>query len=91
MHDPVGADDLGAEGVADALVAQADAQQRDPSGRTARITSLEIPASFGVHGPGEMMMWLGRLRLDLVERDLVVADDEQVEAGSISPRRWTRL
>ena len=24
-----------------------------------RTTSVEMPASCGVHGPGEMMMWLG--------------------------------
>ena len=29
--------------------------------------------------------------LDLVDGDLVVADDLEVDAGSISPSRWTRL
>ena len=46
VHDPVGADDLRAEGVADALVAEADAQQRDPGAKRS-TTSLEIPASSG--------------------------------------------
>ena len=32
MHDPVGADHPGPEGVANALVAQADPEQRDPGG-----------------------------------------------------------
>ncbi len=44
-------------------------------------TSLEIPASRGVHGPGEMISRLGRGRLDLVERDLIVADHPQLEPG----------
>ena len=36
-------------------------------GANRSITSLEMPASRGVHGPGEMMMCVGRLRLDLVD------------------------
>ena len=43
------------------------------------MTSFEMPASRGVQGPGEMMMCVGLQRRDLVERDLVVADDLQVE------------
>jgi len=34
----------------------------------------EIPASVGVQGPGEMTMLPRREPLDLVERQLVVAD-----------------
>ena len=31
-------------------------------GPNRRTTSVEMPASAGVHGPGEMMIWLGARR-----------------------------
>ncbi len=43
-------------------------------------TSLEIPASPGVQGPGEMIRRLGWHGLDLLERDLVVAHDSQIDS-----------
>ena len=58
MHDSVGPDDVRAEAVPDALVAQADAQQ-GILGPNRATTSLEIPASRGVQGPGEMISRLG--------------------------------
>ena len=45
-----------------------------------RISGTEMPASFGVHGPGEMTMCSRIQRLDVVERDLVVAHDLHVRA-----------
>ena len=53
------------------------------------ITSSEMPASFGVHGPGEMTMRSGSSALDLVDVDLVVAHDLHVRPSS--PKYWTRL
>ena len=44
------------------------------------MTSFEMPASTGVHGPGRDDQVGGRGQLDLFERDLVVADDPQVDA-----------
>ena len=64
VHDPRGAHDLAAEGLADGLVAQADAQDRDLARRSVLITSRLMPASFGVHGPGEITMCDGRQRRD---------------------------
>jgi len=49
-----GADDLTAENVADALVAEADAENRDSAGK-----APEIPASRGVQGPGEIIICEG--------------------------------
>ena len=78
MHDPVGPHHPGAQGVADALVAQADAQQRNL--RAEPLDHLvRDPRLPGRAGPGEMIRWVGCVGLDLVERDLVVADDPQVE------------
>ena len=72
VHQLRRADDLAAERDADALVAEADAEHRR-RGPKRRMTSTEIPASSGRPGPGEMTIALGLQRVDLVERDLVVA------------------
>ena len=40
-----------------------------------------MPASRGVHGPGEMIRCVGRPGGNLVERDLVVAMDFEIERG----------
>ena len=56
------------------LVAEAHAEDRHVARRAARSPRSETPASFGVHGPGEITMRVGLERCDLVERDLVVAD-----------------
>jgi hypothetical protein len=60
VHDPLRTHDLAAEGLADALMAQAHAQQRDlraevraPRPPTRRLRSA-------CRGPGEMTMHLGR-------------------------------
>ena len=42
VHDPAGSDDLGAQGMSDALMAQADAQERDP-GREPRDDVVRDP------------------------------------------------
>ena len=42
-----------------------------------RTTSVEIPASAGEQGPGEMMMCDGRHRGDLVDREGVVPADHR--------------
>jgi hypothetical protein len=58
VHELLGAHDLAAEGLADALVAEADAEDGDLAGE-ALITASEMPASLGVHGPGEITMCSG--------------------------------
>ena len=46
--------DATAERLPDRLVAEADAEDRDLARRSAGSAAREMPASFGVHGPGEM-------------------------------------
>ena len=53
VHRQRRAHDLAAEGLADRLVAEADAEDRDRSARPVSIRSRQMPASFGVQGPGE--------------------------------------
>ena len=63
VHHLRGADDLAPEHLADALEAEADAEHRDaPLGRGAGSASLEIPASTGGPGPGEIRMPSGGSR-----------------------------
>ena len=50
------------------------------AGEHASITSIEMPASFGVHGPGEITMRARRSSRDLVDGDRVVALDAHVRA-----------
>jgi hypothetical protein len=47
------ADDLAAEGLADRLVAEADAEHRHARAARRAIRARQMPASFGVQGPGE--------------------------------------
>ena len=68
-----GADHVAAVGLADALVAQAHAEDRRRRAPSRSITSSDTPASFGVHGPGEITMRSGASAVDLVHRQLVVA------------------
>ncbi len=49
-------------------------------GRSVRMTSQEMPASFGVQGPGEMTDALGLERRDFVEGDFVVALHQHLRA-----------
>ena len=51
-----GAHDVAAEACAEALVAEADAEDRAPAREARGSTSFEMPASRGVPGPGEMTM-----------------------------------
>jgi len=76
---------LATEGLADALMAR----------HTPRIGSLpakrliagtEMPASFGVHGPGEITMRSGA-SFSISASDLVIAEDMHVRTNS--PRYWT--
>jgi hypothetical protein len=50
VHQFAGAHDVAAEGRADALVAQAHAQDRQLAGMKCRIAATEMPASAGEHG-----------------------------------------
>ena len=59
VHRPRGAHHAAPVGRADRLVAEADAEDRNGGPESADRPSTEIPASAGVQGPGEMMMWLG--------------------------------
>ncbi len=59
MHDLARAHDAPAEGLADALVAEADAENRHACRRSAGSPRSEMPASFGVQGPGEITIFAG--------------------------------
>ena len=54
VHQRLRAHDPAAERLADRLVPEAHAEDRHLARRSARIAASEMPASFGVHGPGEM-------------------------------------
>ena len=47
------ADHLAAEDLADRLMAEANAEQRHLPAAAFPISSRQMPASFGVHGPGD--------------------------------------
>ena len=78
VHEPSGADDLRPEGLADRLVAQADAQQRNPPGKAldARHGNARLVGSARAGRDDQMRRLSG---FDFVERDLVVAVDLQIE------------
>ena len=82
--------DLAAEHLADALVAEADAEHRDGGRRSARMTSLLRPASSGRPGPGADQHGVGVELVDLVEGERVVRGARSARRPS-SPRYWTRL
>ena len=48
-----------------------------------------MPASFGVHGPGDSTIASGCVRHDVLDRDLIVAMDGHLAPSS--PRKWKRL
>ena len=54
-------------------------------------TALEIPASLGVHGPGEMINRVGRMASISSSVIRSLRTTCKSSPGSISPRRWTRL
>ena len=85
------ADDFTAIDLADGLVAEADAEKWNfcPSPALA-MRSRQMPASFGVHGPGDKHDGLRLLLENFGGRDLVVAMHFARSAPS-SPRKWTRL
>ena len=66
MHDPLGAHDLAAEGLADRLVAEAHAEDRHAAGELA-ISPQRTPASFGRAGPRRDHDVRRRERRDLVD------------------------
>ena len=70
-----GAGDVAAKRLRDALVAEADAQDRQPAGEPAGSARRCMPASLGVQGPGETRRCaLRRQGSHFVERDRVVAN-----------------
>ena len=80
MHDPVGADHPGPEGVANALVAQADPEQRDPGGEPGDQVIGDPRLQRGARTRGDdQMRWIQSL--DLRHRDLIVAADLKIDAG----------
>ena len=80
VHDPVGPHDLGAEGVADALVAEADAEDRDRRGEPLDhgVRDAGFSRRAGAGGDDDP----GRIPVgDRVGCDPVVPDDEDVQRG----------
>jgi hypothetical protein len=59
VDDLVAADDLAAEGLADGLVAKADAEKGDAGLAAALVSGRQIPAAAGSQGPGERTMTSG--------------------------------
>ena len=57
------------------LVAEADAEDRNLAARARGSASSEMPASSGVHGPGEITMRVGRSAATSSTVDRVVAHD----------------
>ena len=90
VHQAVGPHDVGAEGLADRLVPQADAQDRNLGGKAFDASARDAGLA-GRAGAGRDDQMRGRRGRDLVERDLVVAMDLEIERRSISPNRCTRL
>ena len=66
-------DDAPAEGFANGLVAEADAENRQPSRPSSRMAARETPAPLGSPGPGEMTMPLIAAAGNFVHRDLIIA------------------
>ena len=69
---------LAAERLADRLMAEADAEDRNVSARPCAIRSRQMPASLGVQGPGESTMASGSAAMNRGGRDLVVAMHDDV-------------
>ena len=80
VHHLLGPHDLAAVDLADALVAEAHAEHRDPRSPKSRIASFESPASSGRPGPGEIEHRVGLERPHLVEGERVVAVDHGLGA-----------
>ena len=73
MHRLRRAHDVAAERLADRLMAEADAEDRNGSARPCSIRSRQMPASFGVQGPGDSTIASGFAAEHVLDRDLVVA------------------
>ena len=82
------AHDLSPVGLSYSLVTEADAEHRDPSGAFS-ITPSEIPASFGVQGPGETTILSGwSAGISSGESSSL---RRTTTSALSSPRYWTRL
>ncbi len=90
VHDSHVANDFAAKSMADALVAEADAEDgrlaREPLQDIVRHARLVRRTRAG--GDDDVTGFEGG---DLVRRDLIVADTLMSKPRSISPNRWTRL
>ena len=61
------------------------------SPRNRRMRSALTPASFGVHGPGEITRWLGRIATASSTDSASLRTTRTSRDRSISPNRCTRL
>ena len=79
VHDSIGPHHLRTKGMTDTLMAQADAKQGNPGGEPrddfVRDSSLDRRA-----GPRRDDQVAGRRALDVFERDLIVANDFEIDA-----------
>ena len=83
------ADHLAAECLTDRLMAETDAQHRDSCPAAAVIRSRQMPASFGVQGPGDSTIASGWRASASATLSLSLRDTSQ--RAPTSPRKWTRL
>ena len=80
MHDLGGAHDLTAVDLADALMAEADAEDRQPPRRrSTRSRRWRCPRSSGGPDPGDISR-SARLRRRVGRGDRVIADDDRIGA-----------
>jgi hypothetical protein len=88
VHQLLGMHDLAAEGRADALVAEADAEQRDLAGELLD-GATEMPASAGEHGPGEITMRSGFIAA--ISLSVIASLRNTFTSSPSSPKYCTRL
>ena len=79
MHQAIGAHDLAAESLADTLRPR-HTPRIGTSPAISRSRVSEIPASVGVHGPGEITIGVGMKRANAGDVDSVVALDGDIGA-----------
>ena len=91
VHEILGAHDRAAECLAHRLMAEAHAQAAAACPSAAGSIRREMPASVGVHGPGEMITRSG-LRSKISSTVIwSLRKTWMSSVGSISPNRCTRL
>jgi len=88
MHEPRCADDVAPKHLPDALVAEADAEQRRFFAEPA-VTSLLMPASVRVQGPGEITMRSGFIAA--ISSSVISSLRFTTSSAPSSPKYWTRL